>query len=150
MAAEQRLVANTTSERVFRNVKDTDLLRSTYTAEATWRLIGKKFIPTNRRLVVRTDPPPKQTEGGLFLPHQMTKLNYGMPHAYFVKATVLAGNPFSAAQEGDRAVFKRLYFATLMDLPDGTSIGLVRDHQMEFLARPVSDTEAVCIGLSGK
>lgn len=127
-------------------IQDEDLRKSDYTPDDVWRAIGKILTPIARRIIVRTDPPPKMTEGGLHIPDSVASLRYGLPHMHIAKASVLSVNQKTGIQPMDRVFFKMTYFILLVELPDGSNVGSVLERNLEMATREMSQGSYTYVG----
>ena len=102
----------------------------------TMEELGVKAIrPMNWLVVVRTEPIPEKTEGGIWLPQVATAFyaswHVEMPHMRVVRSRVIAAGPKAhGLKPGDRVAFKRLHFARWMKMSDGTMVGWVDFNQL--------------------
>ncbi len=92
--------------------------------------LGRQFIPTGRRVIVRTDPPVRVTPGGVFLTGRETAFYSGPAHAKILKCTVIAVGEKSSLRVGDRVCFQRLYFSRIAELRDQTFVGSIDEDQL--------------------
>lgn len=107
--------------------------------QQTWDELGFRVRPLKFKVFVRTEPLFVRDESGLFLPPSRTNL-YGdrMAHQVLVRALVCAVGPVARDhwkfEEGQRIVFKRLHFAWLRKMDDGTYFGYI--DAAEILGEP--------------
>lgn len=97
--------------------------------ERTWKELGYKFRPWRRIVLVRTDPIPTMTSGGIHLPPKLASFYGELPHIQLVTAIVLASGPECELKAGDRIGFQRLYFARWLEMDDNTLIGWISDER---------------------
>jgi len=94
----------------------------------TWEELGHKIRPLRRIVLVRTDPLPDKTEGGIFVDPKLSENFYAdLPHVSFHCATVLSAGRDSVLKPGDRIGFQRLFFARYAILKDRTLVGWIQD-----------------------
>jgi len=108
--------------------------------DQTWEELGYKIRPLKYKVFVRTEPLFMRSEGGVFLAPNATQL-YGnrMAHQVLVRAIVVSAGPVARDwwkfEVGQRIVFKRLHFAWLKKMEDGTYFGYI--DAAEILGEPV-------------
>lgn len=92
------------------------------------KIAGLATIKPRRRAVwVVTDKPADKTPSGLlWLPPEMTKFYYFVPHLRLVRATVVAVGPDAPwFRVGDRIGFARTWFARFAFLGDECMLGFL-------------------------
>jgi co-chaperonin GroES (HSP10) len=98
--------------------------------DQTWEEVGYKIRPLKYKVFVRTEPLFVRSEGGVFLAPAATEL-YGnrMAHQVLVRAIIVSVGPVARDhwhfEVGQRIVFKRLHFAWLKKMDDGTYLGYI-------------------------
>lgn len=97
--------------------------------EETWTELGFRFRPLRNVVLVRTDPLPTVTEGGIIIPDKLTSFYGELPHVQLVTATVLASGPKADLQPGEKICFQRLFFARWLEMGDKTLVGWIADER---------------------
>jgi len=98
--------------------------------ERTWDELGYRIRPLKYWVFVRTEPPYRRTEGGVWLPHKQVDFYGGLPHKRVVKGVVCAVGPTATVKVGERVCFQRLHFASRQRMADGTHFGWIDCNQL--------------------
>jgi len=97
--------------------------------EETWKEIGCRVRPLRKTIMVRTEPLPTKSAGGIILPGKLTTFYGELPHMQIIVATVLSSGRDAILETGDRIAFTRLFFARWMQLQDRTLIGWIANEE---------------------
>ena len=96
--------------------------------QQTWDELGFRVRPIKYWVFVRTEPLYQRSEGGVWLAPQEFYGNR-MAHQVLVRAIVCSCGPVAKGHygfyEGQRVLFKRLHFAHLRKMEDGTYFGWI-------------------------
>jgi len=111
----------------------------------TWEEIGFKVRPLKYWAFVRTEPLYQRTEGGIWLsPKESDFYGSRMAHQVLIRAVVCSTGPVAkdhyGFKPGQRVVFKRLHFAHLRKMSDGTYFGWI--NAAEIVGEPIEMSEA--------
>lgn len=85
------------------------------------------FRPLRALILVRANPVPTKTSGGIYLPTKLTSFFGELPHMQPITATVLAAGPKATVKPGEVIAFLRLHFSWWMKLEDGSYVGWLLD-----------------------
>jgi len=121
--------------------------------DKTWKELGFKVRPIKYWVFIRTEPLYQRTEGGIWLnPKQSSFYGNRMAHQVLVKAVVCSVGPVArdhyGFEVGQRIVFKRLHFAHLRKMEDGTYFGWIS--AAEIVGEPKDEDAAEEAWLRGE
>jgi co-chaperonin GroES (HSP10) len=106
---------------------------------ATWAELGFSIAAVGTRVFLRTENPPKQTAGGIYLPPMLASA-YGqrLGSQVLVTGTVLSIGPLAKTElkVGERIAFFRLPFGWTHKLKDDTLVGWIPVEEILGVADP--------------
>lgn len=114
-------------------------LEGTALVDATWAELGFRIAAVGTRVFLRTESPPKQTAGGIYLPPMLaTQYGQRLGSQVLVTGTVLSVGPLAKTElkTGDRIAFFRLPFGWTHKLNDDTLVGWIPVEEILGIADP--------------
>lgn len=105
----------------------------------TWGELGFKIAAVGSKIFLRTDAPPKQTTGGIYIPPMLaTQYGQRLGSQVLVTGTVLSVGPHAktAVRPGDRIAFFRLTFGWTHKLNDDTLVGWIPGDEILGVCEP--------------
>ncbi len=97
--------------------------------EETWKEVGCRVKPLRKTIMVRTEPLPTRSAGGVELPPKLATFYGELPHMQIILATVLSSGRQAILEAGDRIAFTRLFFARWLKMEDGTMVGWIANEE---------------------
>lgn len=99
--------------------------------QQTWDELGIKVRMIHDWVLVRTEVPPEQTEGGIWYPPMYRTFYEGPLHLRLVSALVLSNGPHArGVKVGERVCFQRKYFARWKKLADNSMVGWLHEREV--------------------
>lgn len=106
---------------------------------ATWAELGFRIAAVGTRVFLRTESPPKQTAGGIYLPPMLaTAYGQRLGSQVLVTGTVLSVGPLAKTdlKVGERIAFFRLPFGWTYKMNDDTLVGWIPVDEILGVADP--------------
>lgn len=99
--------------------------------EQTWEDLGYKIRPTRHRVLVRTEPVPALTKGGIIIPDTYRGLYEGPFHLRLINAYVLRiGEGVNEVKVNERVCFQRKWFIRHRLLGFDQAVGWIKESEI--------------------